>query len=459
MKLRFNKKYICWGITAFLVLAAAICFYYLVFFGNSFLASIKSIIHVATPVIYGVIFAYLLTPIINTIEKSILIPFFKKIDKELSIKARKRMRAGSIILALLFVFLILYGFFALVIPQIITSIRNITYQFPTYVDNLTYWATKFLADNPDIEALVVRLLDNYSEELSHYLNNNIVPQLKAIVKTVSLSLLSFAYSMWNLIIGIIISIYVLYNKELFLGQSKKIAYALFTTKRANQLIKDARFTSETFIGFISGKIVDSIIIGILCFIGTSLIGIPYAVLVSVIVGVTNVIPFFGPYLGAIPSALLILMVSPIHCLYFIIFILFLQQVDGNFIGPKILGSSTGLSGFWVIFSITIFGGIFGIPGMIIGVPIFAVFYAWIKRAIARRLKKRDLPTDTNPYLNVEAIENNVFIDTPADFKSRKSSRKHSENKATTISEVDEPEQPHSMDSEDVISTEDESKGE
>ena len=217
---------------------------------------------------------------------------------------------------------------------------------------------------------------------------------------------------------LIISVYVLYSKETFAGQAKKLVFAFLETKTANQFIKDIRFVSDTFIGFISGKIIDSIIIGVICFAGTNIMQMPYALLISVIVGVTNVIPFFGPYLGAVPSAILILMVNPLKCVYFIIFILVLQQVDGNFIGPKILGQSTGLSGFWVIFSITIFGGIMGIPGMIIGVPFFAVLYALARRIINRMLKKRGLPSETAKYKNVEYIDDNaVFIPHAVDKKS------------------------------------------
>ena len=241
-----------------------------------------------------------------------------------------------------------------------------------------------------------------------------------ILRQVSLSMISLLKALWNFIIGFIISIYVMYNKESFAAQGKKLVFALMNTNTANQLIKDVRFTSDTFIGFISGKILDSFIIGCICFAGTSIMETPYALLVSVIVGVTNVIPFFGPYLGAIPSAILILMVNPIKCIYFIIFIIILQQVDGNIIGPKILGGSTGLSGFWIIFSITIFGGIMGIPGMIIGVPFFAVLYALIRRFSNRLLEKRGLPTETKMYLDVDYIDaDRTFI--PRDERQKRKS--------------------------------------
>ncbi len=417
MKIKFNKRYLHIGFTAFTVIAASICFYYLVFHGDRFSAQVDAFFRIVSPVMYGIIFAYLMTPLVNGIERHLLIPIINwkipyeyRDGKNITSKQKKYMRMLSILLTILIVGYLIYGFFSILIPNIMKSIRSISYQFPYYVQNLTSWSTKFLADNPDIEKMVINFLDTYSEEFTNYLNNSIVPQMETLVKHVSLSLISVLKVLWNFIIGVVISIYVLFNKENFAGQAKKLTFALFNTKTANQLIKDVRFISDTFIGFIGGKIIDSIIIGFICFAGTSFLNMPYALLVSVIVGVTNIIPFFGPYLGAVPSAILILMVNPLKCVYFIIFILILQQVDGNLIGPKILGQSTGLSGFWVIFSITIFGGFMGVFGMIIGVPLFAVFYAFIRRFANHLLKKRGLPLETNQYLNVKYIdEGDVFI--------------------------------------------------
>lgn len=418
MKLQFNKRYLRIAVMAFCVIAASICFYYLVFHGDRFSAQVNAFFKVINPVLYGIIFAYLMTPMINSIERYLLSPIYKQLGWEITGKRKKHLRLFSIILTLLIVCFLIYGFFSILIPNIIQSIRSISYQFPYYVQNLTNWSAKFLEDNPDIEKLVIQFLDTYSEEFMSYLNNSIVPQMETLVKQVSLSLISALKVLWNFIIGMIISIYVLYSKELFAGQAKKIAFAIFQTKTANQLIKDIRFASDTFIGFISGKIVDSIIIGFICFACTNIMQMPYALLISVIVGVTNVIPFFGPYLGAVPSAVLILMVNPLKCVYFIIFILILQQIDGNFIGPKILGQSTGLSGFWVIFSITVFGGIMGIPGMIIGVPFFAVLYALGRRRINRMLERRGLPQETAQYQNLDYIdENAVFIPHAVNKKS------------------------------------------
>ncbi len=410
MKFRIDKKYVRWGITAFLVIAASICFYYLLFHGANISSGFRSFIGIIMPVLDGFLVAYLLTPVLNTLEKKFVIPACIRFQINIDSKRnRKRIRALSILLTMIVVTMALYCFFATVIPELIRSIQSIIFQFPIYADNLMVWVTNLLANNPDIESVVMDLFDKYSGELNDFLNLSVLPKMNEVIRNISLSFLSFLKTMWNLIIGFIISIYMMGSKEMFAGQAKKMVYGFFETDTANAVISDVRFTHKTFIGFISGKIVDSIIIGIICFVGTNIMGTPYAILVSVIVGITNIIPFFGPYLGAIPSALLILMVNPIQCLYFIIFILILQQFDGNILGPKILGDSTGLSGFWVIFSITLFGGIFGILGMIAGVPVFAVIYAAIRAIINSLLAKKDLPTETTKYMDVGSIEGTEFI--------------------------------------------------
>lgn len=409
MKFRIDKKYFYWGFTAFFVIAASICFYYLLFHGANISTGFHAFMSIAMPILDGFLLAYLLTPILNGVEKKLVLVLCRKCHISVNEKNKKKIRGISILITIIFVSVLLYGFFATVIPQLVRSVQSIIFQFPLYVNNLTGWITKLLADNPDIEATVIELFDKYSGELSNYLNHNLLPKMNELIKDVSLSFLSFLMRLWNLIIGFIISIYILGSKELFAGQAKKIAYALFEAPTANAIISDVRFTHRTFSGFIVGKIIDSIIIGLICFAGTSLMGTPYSVLVSVIIGITNVIPFFGPYLGAIPSALLILMVDPLQCLYFIIFILILQQFDGNILGPKILGDSTGLSGFWVIFSITLFGGMFGILGMIAGVPIFAVFYAAVRAIIHQLLKRKNMPTNTENYMDVGSVENKEFI--------------------------------------------------
>lgn len=409
MKFRIDKKYIHWGITAFLVIAASILFYYLLFHKENISSGFHTFVTITMPILDGLLLSYLLTPILNGVEKKLISLFCKKFHVELTSRNKKRIRMLSILITVIIVTFLIYSFFATIIPQLIRSIQSIILQFPVYINNLTVWVQRLLADNPDIEAAVIEVMDKYSVELNNFLNLNLLPKMNELIKDVSLSFLGFLKTLWNLILGFIISIYILGSKELFAGQAKKIVYALFETDAANAIISDVRFTHRTFSGFMVGKVIDSIIIGIICFFGISMMDIPYAILISVIVGITNIIPFFGPYLGAIPSALLILMVNPLQCLYFIIFILVLQQFDGNILGPKILGNSTGLSSFWVIFSITLFGGLFGILGMIAGVPIFAVIYAGIKAFINQLLLQKKLPTDTKDYLDVGSIEKGEFI--------------------------------------------------
>ena len=264
-------------------------------------------------------------------------------------------------------------------------------------------------DNPEIKANVIQMVDQFSDQLDEWIRK--LPADTSVwlkrLKTVTNTATNIIGVFWDFLIGFIISIYVMASKERFLGQAKKVCYAVFERDTANTVIRNFRFTHKTFIGFIRGKIVDSIIIGMLCFIGVTLMNMPYGALISVIIGVTNVIPFFGPYLGAIPSAILILIVDPMHPMkfvYFLIFILVLQQFDGNFLGPKILGNSTGLTSFWVIFAITLFGGLFGIFGMIIGVPVFAVIYAGLKSIVNTALNKKSLPTESNKYEKLEYVD-------------------------------------------------------
>lgn len=420
MKFKFEKKYLCWGITAFLVIAASILFYYVLFHRSSLSNGIKTCVGISMPIIDGLVLAYLMTPVLNKIEKLIIKPIYMKAKIPMTPKNKRRMRALSILATIVLILIVLYEFFGLIIPEVIRSIQSIIFQFPLYINNLNNWALGLMKNNPELEEVVNGLIDQYSSKLLDYFNTNLLPHINGLLRRLSLSLIGVFKALWNFVIGFIISIYVLGSKEKFAGQAKKIAYALFDRKTGNEVITNFRFIHSTFIGFIGGKIVDSIIIGVICFVCTSIIGTPYAILVSVIIGVTNVIPFFGPWIGGIPSALLVLMVDPIQALYFIILILIIQQFDGNILGPKILGDSTGLSGFWVIFAITIFGGLFGVLGMVVGVPIFAVFYAGVRASVNRMLIKKDLPTDLHQYMTVGQIdESKVFTEYVPPVKKKK----------------------------------------
>jgi len=403
MKFKISKKYLFWGLTALVVFILSICFVFVLYRIDFLMNVLRKILSVSSPIIYGLIIAYLLAPILNFIEEKMLCPLFNKKYEVLSKKKRSRIRLISMILTLIFVGLLIFAFTAVVIPQVYYSILDIYELLPTYVDNLIAFGEKVLIANPDIEKYVVGLLESYSNEISEWINAEILPKMNDVLVSVTSSVLGVIKVLWNLVLGLIISIYLLASKERFIGQIKKVMYSLFGAKKCNNVLEDLRFVNKTFGGFIGGKLLDSLIIGLLCFACISVMGMPYPVLISVIIGVTNVIPFFGPFLGAIPSALLVLVVDPMQCLYFLIFILLLQQFDGNFLGPLILGDSTGLSSFWVIFVITTFGGLFGVLGMLLGVPVFAVLYAFFKRKINRGLEKRGYPTETLPYVNLKEI--------------------------------------------------------
>ena len=218
-----------------------------------------------------------------------------------------------------------------------------------------------------------------------------------MMETLGNSIFGTLKFLYNLIIGYIIAIYILVDKEKFKAQSKKLLYTLFDYDRINIILENTRYTDKVFGGFFAGKLLDSLIIGIICFICMIIMGMPYSLIVSVIVGVTNIIPYFGPFIGAIPSAFLIFLVDPGKCLMFIVFIFVLQQIDGNIIGPNIFGSKTGLSSFWVLFSLLIFGGLFGMVGMLLGVPLFSILYSFINGVLKRRLKEKKLPEDSKDY--------------------------------------------------------------
>ena len=273
-----NNKYFRWGLTAFLTIAASICFYYLLFHGNSIKAGFHTITGILMPVLYGLVTAYLLTPVLNYIETKLLFPLCRKLKVKENKKRNSIVRGiGILITAFLFIALI-YSLVAMMLSQIVPSIVNIASNFDTYISNFTKWISKIMDDNPELGSQITFLIDKYSVELENWLNDTVLTKTSQVIMTVSLSVINILKGLWDFIIGFVISIYVLASKEKFAGQAKKMAYAFFEQKSANRLIKSFRFTHNTFIGFIGGKIVDSIIIGCLCFIGTTLLQTPYACL-------------------------------------------------------------------------------------------------------------------------------------------------------------------------------------
>lgn len=439
MKKYFNNKYVKWGLTGFSVIASGLLFCYFVFYADELFQNLKVLSKIAMPVTMGLVIAYLLTPSVNFLEQKILFPICRKFKIKEKKMPKKLIRGISIALTMVLVFFVFYALIAMLISQIVPSIQSIVNNFDGYVRNVTKWMNELPVENEELYGYLMTLFAKMTVELENWLKDtaNVLGRSGEIIKSLSISLLGFLSTTWNMIIGFIISIYVLANKEVFVSQAKKIIYALFDTTHANCILDSMKYTHRVFGGYISGKILDSLLVGVVCFIGTSIMKTPYAALVSVIVGITNIIPFFGPYLGAIPSAILILIVdltNPLNAVYFLLFILVLQQVDGNFIEPMIVGDSTGLSGFWVIFSIIIFGGIFGIPGMILGVPVFALAYSAIKGLVNSALRKKNMPTQTALYLDVSYLDEDGFHETEQEVKK-------SRKKRTTISKKDNSKAP------------------
>lgn len=428
----------------FLVLISAAVVYLLIINLDDIFSGFMFMLSVLKPVIYGAIIAYLLNPLTKMYYRLLLKGYEKK-GKSPSDKTVLIMESMTIVFALLTGVLIIAILCWLVIPQLITTVISLIETVPSQANDYYNYITdkiqsnKYIASRMQDTALqATKYMDNIiNNDLFPWLKSELLPNLNIYAKQFANGVMSFINVLYNLFIGIIVAIYLLKGKRVFAAQAKKITYGVCRKKTADTIIHYVRISNNMFSGFISGKIVDSTIIGIICFILMTIFRMPYALLVSVIVGVTNVIPVFGPYIGAIPSALLILLVSPVQALHFIILVAILQQVDGNIIGPAILGESTDLSAFWVLFSILFFGGFWGIVGMLVGCPLFAVIYTIAKDFINYCLGKRKLSTDTQTYVNLKTIENGrdgyEYIEYTASEINGKRNKKNSASKAKNSS--------------------------
>ncbi|MBQ3241906.1 MAG: AI-2E family transporter [Oscillospiraceae bacterium] len=393
MKVEWNKKYTTIAVYTILVAVACMICYNLLHNFSSVKAAIGLVFTTIMPVIYGFSIAFIINPIVVFFEKNLFNRFWK--DK----LARKWRKGLSVLLAYLVSVLVIGLFLYVVIPQVVASVSGIASNFKTYVKDVNTWLTALFAQLPQ-EAFVQQIIDQI-KYATQTLVEAFYEWLSTALPLVFNATVNLTTGVTNLVLGIIISVYFLYSKERFLAQLKKVLYAFFPKDNVKKLISITHTSNRIFTGFISGKLLDSLIIGVLCFIGMSIFNLPMAMLVSVIVGVTNVIPYFGPFIGAIPGALIVFLVDPIKAFWFLLFILALQQFDGNILGPYILGDSIGLPAFWVIFAILVFGSIFGVLGMFIGVPTFAVIYSIIKMWIESRLEKKGMPLSLHEYASEE----------------------------------------------------------
>ena len=407
MRRRFNwdKRYLYWGVTAFCVIAAALLFYFAVgnitVFGNA----VSRLVSILAPFIWGLVICYLLSPLMRSVENRLFLPLARKLyRKNKKNDGRRFARALTVVFCEIVLILVLVALVYLIIPQMLSSVQTLISNSGVYVDNLSKWADGLFENYPVLDDYLGGFLDNFNTNLGNWLETKLLPRVGSVVTSVTSGVYGVAKSIYNLIIGIIVSIYLLSDKEGFVAAVKRMTYSVFSVETADRLRSGLNFVDRTFMSFLNGKLLDSLIIGIICYIVCSILKMPYTLLVSVIVGVTNIIPFFGPLIGAVPSALIILMVDPTKCLIFIIFVIILQQIDGNIIGPRILGNSTGITGLWVMFSIILGGGLFGFWGLLLGVPVFVVIYSLVTNLIVKKLKRNDLPWELEDYKELDYID-------------------------------------------------------
>lgn len=400
MKLNMNKKYTTIAVYAFLVIAAAITFFFVISEHSVVGRMAGTFFGLMTPFIYGAALAYVLNPVLNWLEKKV----FPKVFGD---RVSKRSRRGlGVLLTFLFGCAVVALFLAVLIPQIVESIDNLAQSIYAFLPQAQNFLNDLIAQYGTNEMLV-DVLSMLGVDISdpsmalQRLATRSYTFLTQVLPNLFGGVMRFTSGLLDVVVGIIIAIYLLLSKEVFYAQVKKLMFAFFPRRVAQATLNLTHDSNAIFCGFISGKILDSAIIGVLCFIGCSILQMPYTVLVSFIVGVTNVIPYFGPFIGAIPSIFIIMIADPLKSLIFAVFVLILQQLDGNIIGPKILGDSTGLSAFWVIFAVTFFGGLFGFVGMLIGVPTFAVIYALVRNFAEFKLGKKGLKTQTPDFASQE----------------------------------------------------------
>lgn len=404
-RFRWDKKYLYWGITGFCVIACAILFFMALNYISALGTAVKTLVKILSPFIWGLVICYLLAPLMRALERGAFLPLGRRLyQKSKKSNGERFARNLSVLVSEIIMLALMAALVYLILPQLYSSMETIVVNSNTYIANVTNWVTKMLEDYPEIERYASQLLGTVNTNLMDWIQGTVLPELGSLVTNVTTGVYYVLMGVYNLVIGIIVSVYILSNLEGFTASAKRMLYSLFPVETAEKIREGLAFTDRTFMGFINGKLLDSAIIGLICYIVCAILKMPYALLVSVIVGVTNVIPFFGPFIGAVPSAIIILMVSPLKCLIFIVFIIVLQQVDGNIIGPKILGSSIGINGFWVMFSIILGAGLFGFWGMLLGVPVFVVIYTAINSRIERRLKENDLPWRVEEYSELDHID-------------------------------------------------------
>ena len=405
MKVRMDEKQRAYVKAAIMVFSICLLIVFVVWRWAAIAEIFQKLINVLAPILVGLAIAYLLSPMENWIEKQVA----KLTDRK---KEHPMIRRGISVALTIFVLLaVIAGIVASVVPELISSIKNLLVSLPEYLTSVTEWINLHIAslknDQPQMHSVLVSVWDAAQNGLNNFADQ-FEPKLDSIasggadlLSVVTSGAVSVFTWITNFLLGIIMSVYLLFNKEHYQAQARKLLYATLPEERVHKFLSIGSHVSYTFMHFLSGKTLDSVIIGLLCFIGMTILKMPYVTLISILVGVTNIIPFFGPIIGAVPAAVLILLSEPRKLIPFVIFILVIQQFDGNILGPKILGDSLGLPMFWILFAITVGGGLFGFIGMVAFVPLFAAVYTLFSDFLVDRLQKKGLPQETDSYLTNE----------------------------------------------------------
>lgn len=403
-RFKWEKKYLYWGVTAFLVIIACIAFFWVIQRWDGVKSVFSSINAILSPFIIGAVIAFLLTPFVKVFQSNFTDAIGEKLFKKNPGKAKKFGRGIAVFLSILLMIGLFVAFFSVVIPQLYKSIESIVLNISSSISRVEAWANKWLADYPDVEKVFTGFVGDIGTEFSKWAKSTLLPQMNDILTSVSVGVISVVKAIINIFVAVVVSVYIMYSREKFTAQGKKALYSILPIKYVNKVLRGLRVTGRSFMNYISGQLLDALIVGVICYFACLIIGIKDAVLVAVLIGITNIIPFFGPFIGGIPAALIVLMSSYVQCIIFVIFIIVLQQLDGNILSPRILGNATGMSGFWVLFALLVGSGLLGPIGMIVGVPLFAVIYMWLKSLVRGKLKKRGLPMETAAYADLDHID-------------------------------------------------------
>lgn len=393
MKKLLSNKVVQIGIVSFCVIAACIVFSFLLLNVKSLFAFIGNIISIMMPLIFGLVLAYIMHPIVNLFDKKV----FTKIEKA---GTRRNL---SIFCTMVVIIGLIATLFSIVLPELFASIQSLIINIPEYLKNLETGILNWLSDNQELEKSVMENYDTVAEYLISATNNVILPMVDGVVSKLSTGIFGIFNFVFNFVVGLVFAIYLLANTKNFSAGIRKALYSIFPVEAVNGFIDEIKHINHVFGQFMIGKICDSSIVAFSTFVFLLIFGYPYPLLIAVIIGLTDLIPYFGPYIGTVPSALLICLVDPVKAITFVLWIIVLQQIDSNLITPRIQKQATGLPSFWVLFSITLFGGLFGVIGLLIAVPCFTIIYELGVEFVDKQLKKKNLPTDKSYYTNVDGL--------------------------------------------------------